>query len=150
MLEQIKQVGMTYVTQRYLWWGLALFSLMAIPNLLLSTLSNGHGTATDAARPMLFVLGMPMLFLQTLLVGHAKTQFAHARARLTPQFFPAHLTVLGGILLTVFVLYPFTLALLSRLEPLGLIALAVAIGVPALWGSQLNRFSSMLISMVVF
>lgn len=148
--EQIKQVGMTYVTQRYLWWAVALFSLVAVPNLLFSILSKGHGTATDAAPSMLFLLGMPMCFLQGLLVGQIKMQFAHSRARLMPRFLPAHLTVLGGVLLTVFVLYPFTLACLSGFEPLGLLALAVAIGVPALWGAQLTRFSLMFISMLVF
>jgi hypothetical protein len=99
---------------------------------------------------MLFDLGMPMLFVLVFLVGHAKTQFAHPRARLVPGFFPAHLTVLGGILFTLFVIHPFILAGLSRFEPLGLIALAFAIGAPTLWGTQFNRFSIVAIAMLVF
>ena len=55
---------------------------------------------------MLFVLGMPMFILLPFLVGQVKMQFAHSRARLMPQFLPAHLAVLCGILLTSFVLYP--------------------------------------------
>ena len=53
-------------------------------------------------------------------------------------------------MLTAFLLYPLLLAGLAGLEPLGLIALAMAIGVPAMWGAQLNRFSAMLISLLVF
>ena len=42
MLEQIKQVGLTYLTQRYLWWGLALFSLMIGPKLMLHASSESY------------------------------------------------------------------------------------------------------------
>ena len=149
MLEQIKQVGMTYVTQRYLWWGLAFFSLTGLPTFFWLTMNSNRPTS-DAAQSMLFPLGMPMFILLPFLVGQIKMQFGHSRARLMPQFFPAHLTVLGGILLTAFLLYPLLLAGLAGLEPLGLIALAMAIGVPAIWGAQLNRFSAMLISLLVF
>ncbi len=147
MLEQIKQVGMTYVTQRYLWWGLGLLSLMWLPNFILVV---GRRPGVDAASPMLFAIGMPMFILLPFLVGQIKMQFGHSRARLMPQFFPAHLVVLGSILLTAFLLYPWLLASLSRVEPLGLIALALAIGVPAIWGVHLNRFSATLISLGVF
>ena len=37
-------------------------------------------------QPMLFVIGMPLLRLGPFLVGQAKTQFGHSRARLMPQF----------------------------------------------------------------
>lgn len=140
MLEQIKQVSLTYVTQRYLWWGLALLSLMGLPNFILMM---GRRPTVDAGSPMLFVLGMPMFTILPFLVGQIKMQFGHSRARLMPQFFPAHLIVLGGILLTSFLLYPWLLAGLSGIEPLGLIALTLAIGVPAIWGAHLNRFSAM-------
>lgn len=149
MLEQIKQVSLTYLTQRYLWWVVALLSLAGLPSLFMLTLSSSRRTA-DVASPMLFAIGMPMFILLPFLVGQIKMQFGHSRARLMPQFLPAHLTVLGGILLTAFVLYPSVLAGLAGVAPLGLIALAMAIGVPALWGAQLNRFSAMLISLLVF
>ncbi len=149
MFEQIKQVGMTYVTQRYLWWGLAFLSLMGLPNFFMLTFGSNR-SATDAAPTMLFVLGMPMFIILPFLVGQIKMQFGHSRARLMPQFFPAHLAVLCGILLTSFVLYPWLMAGLSGMEPLGLIALTLAIGVPAIWGSHLNRFSAMLVSLLVF
>ena len=149
MLEQIKQVSLTYLTQRYLWWVLAFLSLMGLPSLLMLAHSSS-GPNSDAGQEMLFAIGMPMFTVLPFLVGQVKMQLGHSRARLMPQFFPAHLTVLGGILLTSFVLYPWLLADLSGAEPIGFIALAFAIGVPAIWGAQLNRFSAMLISLVVF
>lgn len=149
MLAQIKQVSLTYLTQRYLWWGIGLLSLMAVPNFILLAMS-GHRQTKDSAPMMLFALGMPMFVLLPFLVGQIKMQFGHSRARLMPQFLPAHLAVLSGILLTAFVLYPWLLAALGGMESIGLIALAMAIGVPAVWGAQLNRFSAVLISLVVF
>ena len=147
MLEQIKQVSLTYLTQRYLWWVLAFLSLMGLPNLILVM---GRRPTVDPASPMLFAIGMPMFTVLPFLVGQIKMQFGHSRARLTPHFLPAHLAVLGGILLTSFVLYPLLLAGLSGVTPVAFIALALAIGVPAIWGAQFNRFSAMLISLVVF
>jgi hypothetical protein len=143
---QIKQVAITYLTQRYLRWGLALFGLIMLPNLFVV----GTPKPEAAAQPMLFLIGMPMFMLLPPLVGQVKMQFAHSRARLIPQFLPAHLATLCGILVTVLLLYPLGLAGLAGLEPLGLMALAVAIGAPALWGAQLNRFGPMFVSMGVF
>src|SRR4051812_24736299 len=137
MFEQIKQVGLTYVTHRFLWLVIGFFGILLLPNLIFA-MSPIHA-ASNATQLMLFDLGMPMLFLMPFLVGHAKTQFAHPRAHLLPQFFPAHIAVLCSILLATFVIYPFILVRLSGFEPLGLIALSIAIGVPALWGAQLNR-----------
>jgi hypothetical protein len=42
------------------------------------------------------------------------------------------------------------LAALTPFEPLGFVALAMAIGVPALWGAQRNQFVPFLIALVVF
>jgi hypothetical protein len=67
-----------------------------------------------------------------------------------PHFFPAHLVALVGILLAMFVAYPFALAQLSGVKPIGLLALGLAIGAPTLWGVQFNRFSYMFVSMIVF
>ena len=58
--------------------------------------------------------------------------------------------MLSVILLLIFVIYPSTVAIVSGFEPLGLLALAVAIGAPALWGSQINRFGPMLVSLIAF
>lgn len=145
ILKQIEQVGLTYLTQKYLWYGVAIFGLFAIPNIFLATSAN-HSNAS----PKLFILGMPMLMLLPLLIGQVKMQFAHSRARLMPRFLPAHLIVLGGILLLSMVFYPIMLARISRVEPLSLLALTFAIGAPAIWGAQLNRFWPMLVSMSVF
>jgi hypothetical protein len=148
MIERIKQVGTTYLTHRHLWLFAGSMVVMIVPQLFLAAISTRSPAKSDHA--IMFVLGMPVMFLLPFLVGQAKSQFAHARSRLMPQFLPAHLTVLCGILLTLFVVYPLTLALLSRFEPLGLFGLALAMGVPTLWASQLNRFSFLLIAMVVF
>jgi hypothetical protein len=148
MLEQIKQVCKTYLTQRYIWW-LALFAgAVMLPNLI-AMMGPKRGTP-DGAHPMLFSVGMPMSFLLPLLVGQAKMQFAHSRARLIPHFLPAHVAVLSVILLLIFVIYPSTVAIVAGFEPLGLLALAVAVGAPALWGSQINRFGPMLVSLIAF
>lgn len=145
MLKQIEQVSLTYLTQRYLWYGVAIFGLIAIPNIMVATRAN-HSNAS----PMLFILGMPMLTLLPFLVGQVKMQFAHSRARLMPRFLPAHLAVLGVILLMMMVFYPMMLARISRMEPLGLLALTFAIGAPSIWAAQTNRFWPMLVSMGVF
>ena len=89
MLEQIKQVGMTYLTQRYLWWGLALFSLIALPNLLLAL-----SRIARSRMPPIRCCSCSACRCSSLLpflVGQVKMQFAHSRARLMPHFLPAHL-----------------------------------------------------------
>jgi hypothetical protein len=132
LLNQINQVGLTYLTQRYLWWGLLFFVLVVGPQLVLANRPNR--SPADAAQPMMMVLGFPMLFALPFLVGHVKAQLAHARARLTPNFLPAHLIVLGGILITIFLLYPLFLTTLCPFGLLSYVALALAIGAPAVWG----------------
>jgi hypothetical protein len=148
MFEQIKQVGKTYLTQRYVWWMALFASVIMLPNLLVM-LGPKRGTP-DGSHPLLFTIGMPMFLLLPLLVGQAKMQFAHSRARLLPRFMPAHVAVLAGIMLLFFVVFPSTLAIAAGFKPLGLLALAVAIGAPALWGAQANRFGPMLLALVVF
>lgn len=148
LLQQVKHVGLTYVTQRYLWWGVGLFSVFVAPTLFASATS--RGASADAAQPLMMSLGMPLLFLTAFLAAQVKSQFAHSRARLVPGFYPPHLTVLCGILLALLLVYPFTLAQLAGLEPLGVIAFAMAMAAPAVWGAHLNRFTPMLITLVVF
>jgi hypothetical protein len=148
MLTRIKQVGITYITQPYLWYALVFFGLILVPNIIVSA-GPRRGTP-DGAQPMLFVIGMPLLALVPMLVGQAKTQFGHARARLMPNYLPAHVIVAAGILLTLFVLYPLLESQIAGFQPLGVLALAVAIGAPALWGAHFNRFAPMLVSLVVF
>jgi hypothetical protein len=148
MFEQIRQVGMTYITSRRVWFLAMVMGLVIGPNLLLNLVTN-H-SISDAAHPMMFVLGMPMFFIMPFLVGQAKMQFAHSRARLMPRFFSAHLVVLGGILLTMLVVYPLVLARLVGIEPLGLLAFGVTMAAPALWGVQLNRITVMMSSMIAF
>ncbi len=148
LLRQIKQVCMTYIMQRYLWLGAAFLALIIVPNII-ALLGSRHGRP-DATGPLLFVIGMPQLFVLPFLVGLAKSQLAHSRARLLPRILPAHLVVLGVILATFLVLLPIAAAWLAGFQPLGALAFAVAIGVPALWGAHLNRFGPMLISLITF
>ncbi len=144
MLEQIKQVGMTYVTQRYLWFGLALLGLIIAPNLLVLMVSPRAGPVP------LFIFGMPACLAAPFLVGQAKLQLGHPRARMLPHFRRAHLLVLSIILVTFFALYPLVLAWLSRGYTLGFVATMLAIGAPMIWGAQLNRFGPMLVAWVAF
>lgn len=145
MISQMKQVVLTYLTQQYLWLAVGFFAMIIVPNIL--TVGRSSGRAGFA---MMFALGMPVMMLTPFLVGHVKMQFGHSRARLMPQFMRAHLAVLGGVLLLTFVIYPLGLAALSNINPLGILAAGLAIGAPAIWGAQLNRFAPMLVSMGVF
>jgi hypothetical protein len=148
MLTQIKQVALTYITQRYLWYMLAFFGLIIVPNIIVSG-GPKRGTA-DAAGPLMFVIGMPVLGFAPLLVGHAKMQCGHSRSRLMPNFVVAHLAVLAGVLLTFFVAWPLLESWIAGFHPLGVLALSAAIGAPAICGAHFNRFSPMLVSLVVF
>jgi hypothetical protein len=149
MLEQIKQVGKTYLTQRQLWWVLVVAGLVIVPNLLMAMLGT-HSNTDRTANGALFTCAMPMLFLLPILVGQAKWQFAHWRARLMPGFLPAHLLVLIAILFLVFAVYPFCMAWAAGVEPLGLLALTAAVGVPTIWSAHSNRFGPILISLAAF
>lgn len=148
LLQQIKQVCVTYITPRYFWLAAAIVSLIPLTNLL--ALMSKRRSQPDFAGPLLFALGMPLLIAVPILVGFAKSQLAHARARLTPQFLPAHLIVLSSILSVLLLMLPLLIAEVAALPPLGIIALAGAIGVPALWGAHLNRFTPMLLAIVTF
>ena len=148
MFEPIKQVGKTYLTQRYFWWVALFGGIIVLPNMMVMA-GPKRGTP-DGAHPMLFTVGMPMFFLLPLLVGQAKMQFAHSRARLFPNFLPAHVAILSCILLLLFLVYPSTVAIAAGFEPLGVLAMAVAVGAPTLWGSQINRFGPMLVALIAF
>jgi hypothetical protein len=145
MITQIKQVGLVYLRQRSLWLVAGFIGLVVIPNILAGMTSDRGESPT-----LLFSLGMPMLSLLPFLVGQVKMQFGHSRARLIPGFMVPHLGVLVGILLVAFVLYPIALARLSSTEPLGLMALGLAVGAPVIWGAHFNRFWPMLIALGVF
>jgi hypothetical protein len=146
--QQIKQVGMTYVTQRYLWWGALALSLMVGPQFLLA--GSSRRSPTDAAQPMLMLLGMPMFVVVPFLVAQVKSQFAHSRAHLLPRFHVPHLTVLGAILISFALLYPVALARIAGFEPIGLLALACAMMAPAIWAAHFNRFLPVLVTLGVF
>lgn len=146
--EQVKQVVFTYTTQRLLRWVLGLFCLFFLPMLLIAAFAPKGGS--DDSPTMAFLVGMPMMWSLIFLVGQAKSQFAHARARVMPNFLPAHLAVLVAVLLTLFLGIPGLVAAVSGASSLSLVALGMAVGVPALWGGHLNRAIPTLISLAAF
>jgi hypothetical protein len=146
-VEQFKQVGITYLTHR---WTLLItlgVVVVAVPNLMLAMSGK---PAAERAPVMLFLVGFPMLFGMMFLVMQAKAQFAHCRARLIPDFFPPHLIVLGAVLLGLVLVYPVLIAWAARFDPLGLIAVSLAIAAPYVWSVHTGRPAWMLVSMVAF
>jgi hypothetical protein len=143
--DRARKVLLTYVTHRYWWWiggGLSLFAVLIV----LLTGPTRRGTNESSAAVVVF----PMLFLNLFLVSQAKSQFAHARARLMPGFQTAHLFVLGSMLAVLYGLLPLAVALRTGDEPLGILALAGAIGASMVWGTHLNRFWPTMIGLAIF
>jgi hypothetical protein len=148
LLNQIKHVGATYVTHRFVWFGAVLLGLMVVPQWIMVGTRSRAGI--DAAPPMLAMLGMPLFFMIPFLVAQVKTQFGHSRSRLLPRFYPAHVAVLCCALVALLVIYPLCLARAAGLHPLGPIALALAMAAPAIWGTHFTRFLPILASLIVF
>ena len=106
LLQQLKQVGLTYVTRpRMRWWAAFLFFLLCVG--ILSTW--GEGRNVDSQTPsydffFLCLLGsvVPFVFLQ----DHTNWQFNHSRARLVPNFNRAHLTFTALILFLSLIALP--------------------------------------------
>lgn len=146
--EQVRQVAIIYTSQRLLLWFGGLFSVFFVP-LLIAAALDGKG-ATNQSPAMAFLVGMPLMWSLIFLVGQAKSQFAHARARVMPGFLPAHLTVLVAILFLLFVGIPGIVAAASGASLLSLVAVAMAIGAPALWGGHLNRAIPTFVSLGAF
>jgi len=155
-LRQVKQVGMTYVTQRSLRFATISLGLFALPMIFFSMVLSRIGSEVDssiesnATFMVLMFLGMLTQCSVAYMVGQAKMQCAHSRACVTPRFFPAHLAVLSTIVVTLMVFVPLAVASFAQLEPLSLIAFAFAVSVPCLWGIQLNRLSLYLMSLAIF
>jgi len=144
MLNEIKQVGISYISQRRLWWVLGLFAMIALPNMI------AVAGSSRTAPQVMFLLAFPIMMLGQFFVGHVKMQFAHPRARLMPHFLPPHLGIVAAIVVFMFLIYPVGLAWIAGLNPQGPIALGLAIGAPAIWAAHKNRFLPILISLAVF
>ncbi|HEY4235395.1 MAG TPA: hypothetical protein VGM76_18335 [Lacipirellulaceae bacterium] len=106
--------------------------------------------APSIAPQIMMLIGMPLLFLASFLVGHAKTQFAHSRARLTPDFIFAHIAVLAAILFLLLVAYPMLIAWCAHAESTSLVAIALAIAAPSIWGIHRGRVSWFFVSLGAF
>jgi hypothetical protein len=146
--EQVKQVVTTYTTQRMLRWMAGLFCLFFLPLLLTAALTDNTGG--DDSTAFAFLIAMPMMWSVIFLVAQSKSQFAHARARMMPNFLPPHMAVLATILLTMFVGFPAIIAACGGGSLLSLIALGMSIGAPAIWGGHLNRMGPTLLSLAAF
>jgi hypothetical protein len=149
MLQQIKQIAITYLAHRKMLIGVLVWGGLMLAPQLIAIASSSSGSA-DAAQPIAMVLGMPLVFFMPFLVGHVKMQFAHPRCRLMPRFLPPHLTTLCGLLGVLLFGCPLLIARLTGFEPLGLVALALATAVPAIWGAHFGRFLWYFIAIAVF
>lgn len=140
--SQLEQVALTYLTRRWLAFGLAAPFVGVTLFMMLATLENSSKLAASAARS----LAVPLFVVIPLLVLHAKIQFAHSRAKLFPNFAAAHLVIAALVAFCSLVIYPVAIAFATGLDPLGAMAYALAISLPAMWGCQLNRGSLFLMS----
>jgi hypothetical protein len=143
--NQLEQVALTYLTRRWLVFGmLAPFVGVALFTML-ATLENSNKLAAFGARS----LAVPFFVVIPLLVLHAKIQFAHSRAKLVSNFAVAHLIITTLVAFCSLVIYSVVFAFATGLDPLGAMAYALAISLPAMWACQLNRGSLIVVSFVL-
>jgi len=143
--SQFEQVALTYVTRRWLAFGLVAPFVGVALFMMLATLENSSKLAGFAARS----LAVPLFVVIPLLVLHAKIQFAHSRAKLVPNFAAAHLAIVALVAFCSLVVYPVAIAFATGLDPLGAMAYALAISLPAMWGCQFNRGSLFVVSFLL-
>ncbi len=126
MLEQLKQVGMTYLTWRWIWLLLPLnFALMLAPVFI---------SRTDDAETLTFSLGamfaiaIPIMTYMPFSIGIAKWQFADPRARLMPGYGGPHFAAIFAVLAVLLVANPLLQAFCQGISPLGLLAFSLLLG----------------------
>lgn len=124
MLQQLKQVGMTYWTRPRTWWGVAIY--LGFLGLAISFLSIDK--PSDEGEPIgydiLFICFYGALLPAQFLVEHTRWQFNHSRARLVPNFNRAHLLLTALTLLVLLIILPALLSISSGRVILPLMALA--------------------------
>lgn len=148
-VNQLKKVATIYLTHHWVMAGIAAWLLLVTaPQLFLG--ADSKKSAQDMAQQASTVLGMPIFFLSLMLVPQAKAQFAHARSRLTPDFAWPHVAILAALLLVLVIGFPLVAAGCFRVDPIGTIALAVAMSASAIWASHFNRMLGMVIALIVF
>jgi hypothetical protein len=149
MFRQVEAVLMTYATRRSLWlmFGLGLLFIGA-PTLVMIT--SMHGNSERDTQAAVYLLGFAAGGVGYVLLSQAKWQFADMRARVLPGFKLPHLTVAACLGAVGLVLWPLFVALLGGFNSLGCVACALAIAVPYLWGSHLNRIGLAVPGFVAF
>lgn len=128
MLQQAKQVALTYLTWRWIWFIIPLMLAFVLSGILIK----------EETLPLLS-LGMPSVVGLIWIVAVAKWQFANPRARLLPGFAQSHLLVFGVILLLLFVISPLLVSARQGMNPWGPLAFALLLGGCALVSFLLNR-----------
>ncbi len=139
MLEQLKQVGMTYITWRWMWFVIPLMLVIVLLNIL-----------SDDRSVSLISLGIPCMFGLIWIAAVAKWQFANPRSRLLPEYTQPHLWVFGMILLLMFVISPLWLSASQGMSPWGPLAFTLLLGGSALFTIILNRGIFILLSFIIF
>ncbi len=145
MWQQIKQVGMTYVTRRWPMVGL----LIGVPFLVgpKIVLALTRDRAPQEHEPMaILVVGMVVGAVGLWLGTMAKWQFAHPRARLTPGFAGPHLGTFAMLMIAGVGGFPLLFAWVSHFDILGLTTLAAVLACCQIWSFHRN---SALISLLV-
>lgn len=140
--EQVRQVGIVYVTQIRGWvWALAFV-------LLLFVLFGLFGRETSNLS-ILSYANMSAIFLGTWIVEQLKHQFAHSRARLLPEFNSAHLAIPLILILFGCIGLPTIAATMGRTSPLPYVA-ASSFGVGVFLLLRLLPKLSWLIAAIIF
>jgi hypothetical protein len=143
MLRKVRQVCLTYLTWRWIWfiWGVTLIFV-------------GVGLASNNSRPNFSnytaALGMPVFLGFAFLVAIVKWQFAHPRARLMPSYKTPHLFVFGAILFALLVANPLLLSYRGGISIAGSLAFTLLLGGSYLWGVGFDRGWMALPCMAIF
>lgn len=137
MYQQTRQVALTYLTNRWIWFVIVFTTLLMLPS-------------TFEKQTIGVALGLPAMMGLTFLTAIVKWQFVHPRARLMPTHRPAHLAVLAMILLAFFVALPLVMAAYHDINPLGPLAYALTLCACVLFSLLLNYGPFMFVALGIF
>lgn len=139
MIDQLKQVGMTYITWRWMWFVISLTLLFTLPAIL-----------SENIFPLGLPLGIPCMMGLIWFAAVVKWQFVNPRARLLPGYARVHLLAFGTILLLMLVVNPLMLSVLYGINPLGPLAFTLSLGGCMLVALLLDRGVFILPTLVIF
>ncbi|NOZ39031.1 MAG: hypothetical protein GXP24_02240 [Planctomycetes bacterium] len=148
MLQQLKQVGLTYVTRPRMWWWAAFVSFFFELGIPLTWDSGRNPDSQSQSFVFLFFClyssVLPFIYLQ----DHTTWQFNHSRARLVPNFNRAHLTFTAFVLFFSLVAVPTLFGITTGGSTLVLMAgTALVISV---WSRESQVLRIALISLLFF